>query len=114
MSNDFPHLDTQVLNDLREIMEGEFSNLLRTFIADSRLRLSEIDIRYSAGDPQALRRAAHSYKGSSANIGAPQLAELCRQLEAEANAGNLAPAAELIRQIKAESDVVLAELQAWL
>jgi len=42
-------------------------------------------------DPEAARRAAHTLKSSSANLGASRLSELCRAVEADARAGNCQP-----------------------
>lgn len=72
------HLDYDVLSALQEVMEEEYPLLLDTFLTDSEVRLSEL---HKAADPAQLGQAAHSFKGSSSNMGATALADLCRQLE---------------------------------
>jgi two-component system, sensor histidine kinase and response regulator len=42
----------------------------------------------AAGNVEAIRFAAHTLKSSSANVGAQQLATLCRQIEEQARAGD--------------------------
>lgn len=72
------HIDHKVLCDLREIMEDGYLQLLDTFLEDSERRLSQL---HKAKDAAELGMAAHSFKGSSSNMGAVGLAELCQELE---------------------------------
>lgn len=73
------HLDPDVLSGLQEVMESEYPKLLDTFLDDSQKRVEEL--RKARDDAKALGRIAHSFKGSSGNLGAVRLAELCRRLE---------------------------------
>lgn len=73
------HLDPDVLSGLQEVMEGEYPKLLDTFLDDSQKRVEAL--RKARDDAKALGRIAHSFKGSSGNLGAVRLAELCRRLE---------------------------------
>ncbi|WP_397453987.1 Hpt domain-containing protein [Pseudomonas sp. NA-150] len=85
-------------------MEGEYPVLLDTFLNDSEQRVQQLQhalAEQAAGLP-ALGLAAHSFKGSSGNLGAVHLAELCRQLEERAQQNLLAGAAELVRKIEIE------------
>ncbi|TSD75952.1 Hpt domain-containing protein [Pseudomonas sp. KBS0710] len=75
------HLDPDVLMGLQEVMESEYPKLLDTFLDDSQKRIDAL--RKSRGDAKALGRIAHSFKGSSGNLGAVRLAQLCQRLEAE-------------------------------
>ena len=50
--------------------------------------LEEINAGVAGGDCEQVGLAAHSLKGSSAELGAEQLAELCQQLYMESKAGN--------------------------
>lgn len=75
-------LDLRALAELQDIMEEDFILLLETFISDANERMR--DIQESVGDWQRLRRAAHAFKGSSSNIGAVHLANLCKALELHA------------------------------
>jgi HPt (histidine-containing phosphotransfer) domain-containing protein len=73
------HLDPDVLTGLQEVMEGEYPKLLDTFLDDSQKRVEAL--RRARDDAKALGRIAHSFKGSSGNLGAVRLAELCQLLE---------------------------------
>lgn len=73
------HLDPDVLATLRDIMgEDQFPVLVHTYLSDSEHRLAQL---LAATDARALRDAAHSFKGSSCNMGAAHLAQLCGELE---------------------------------
>ena len=86
MSN---HVDLTVLGTLRDVMEGEYPALLHIFIKDSEQRVRDLNRLMqspgfsSAGDSRLhqLGLMAHSFKGSSGNMGAAHLAGLCRDLE---------------------------------
>jgi len=97
------HIDPQVLNDLQDVMEGEYLTLLDTFLRDSEERLNQLR---SAPDAEKLGQAAHSFKGSSSNMGAVGLAELCRQLEERVNTHALYGIEDLINQIEREFNTV--------
>ena len=81
MSNPEDHLDIGALQDLKEIMEGEFETLVNTFISDSRNKVEELGHILQVRDADALRKVAHSLKGSSSNVCAFRLSEFARQLE---------------------------------
>jgi len=93
------HLDYDTLNTLKQVMEDDFALLIDTFVQDSTSRIStlrEIIQREAMQNaimqgtaiqsPEAdlIRRAAHSLKGSSSNIGALQLSALCSAVERKA------------------------------
>ncbi|MFC5696457.1 Hpt domain-containing protein [Pseudomonas sp. GCM10022186] len=105
------HLDHSVLSALRDVMEDEFPVLLDTFLADSVERLRQIQQALASSDSQALRLAAHSFKGSCSNMGAPVLSGLCKRLEDIARHEQLADAPALIGQIEEEFLVVRSLLQ---
>ncbi len=65
-----PHLDDRVLASLQEVTEDEYPVLLDTFVLDSEERLRSLHAALQAGDAQALRHTAHSFKGGSSNMGA--------------------------------------------
>lgn len=100
------HLDNNVLAALQDVMEDEYPVLLDTFLADSDERLRNLQQALQATDAQALRLAAHSFKGSCSNMGAPLLAGLCKQLEEAARREQLDVAPGLIEQVEREFAIV--------
>jgi len=78
-------LAPEPIERLRELGRGMGQDVPRRivelYLSDAPARLAELWRAHSAGDARALEAAAHSLKGSSANLGASALAELCHQLE---------------------------------
>ncbi|QOQ76150.1 Hpt domain-containing protein [Pseudomonas poae] len=97
------HLDPDVLSGLQEVMEGEYPKLLDTFLEDSKKRIDAL--RGARNDAKALGRIAHSFKGSSGNLGAVQLAQLCQRLEVE-SVKSTADLGALVDQIDREFALV--------
>jgi len=93
------HIDHKVLSDLREIMEDGYLQLVRTFLDDSEQRLDQL---HAAKSAEELSSAAHSFKGSSSNMGAVVLASLCQQLEERAQRPPLYGIEDLISRIDLE------------
>lgn len=83
------YLDEALFEELREILDTEFPTLINTFIQDSGLRLRELVEAFQRGQLDGVRKAAHSLKGASANLGLLRLAEECRLLEEAARDGCL-------------------------
>lgn len=71
-------VDATVLATLKDIMGNDYSLLVNTYLGDSELRLAQLQ---SLPNGRPLREAAHSFKGSSSNMGAMGLAAHCGQLE---------------------------------
>ena len=106
------HLDMESLNALIEVMGDEFSMLVETFVNDSDVRIETIREAVSVADPEAIRRTAHSLKGSASNMGALTLTQFCRELEELGHEGKTEGADKLLEQITAEYVVVKNQLQA--
>lgn len=104
VANGVVHLDLNLIDELREVMEDEFSLLLDTFVEDGEARLAQLPALVETAD--ALRRAAHSLKGGASNIGAVELAGLCARLEAMPPGSDTGSTGELIEEIRREFDVV--------
>lgn len=109
-----PAVDISALRELKEIMEDQFSILVETFLEDSAVRLGEIDSAVANGDADALRSAAHSFKGSSSNLGISSLAELLMKLETMGREGQTDGAAEIAAEVRetfaSVSELLKAEL----
>jgi HPt (histidine-containing phosphotransfer) domain-containing protein len=58
-----------------------------------------------------LRRAAHTFKSTSKHFGATALAELCQELEHQAQNGMLEDTENVLTQIEAEYENVRAALE---
>jgi len=104
------YLDHDMLEELKDIMEDEFLELLKAFLSDSEKRITSLRSAYAANDHVNARNIAHSFKGSSGNIGARALSKLCKELEEIALAGNISDAGALVEGVEAEYRCVSTEL----
>ena len=96
---DDTHVDRDVLSALQEVMEEGYPDLLDIFLADSEERLK---VLRTANSATLLVETAHSFKGSSSNMGALRLTELCHQLEQQARSSPWAGIQELVGEIDRE------------
>lgn len=108
------HIDTDLLTDLQEVMEDEFNKLITTYLGDSQKRLDALQVCLNNQDMDELRKTAHTLKGSSSNLGAPYLAELCQELENMAKNGLLSGETSLLDKIREEYQLVHTELARWM
>ena len=108
------HIDATLLSDLKEVMETEFNRLVTTYFDDVNLRLEALQQALVKHDLDELRKVAHSFKGSSSNMGAPRLADLLQRMEDMAKQGSLNNENVLLQQIRDEYQFVNTELKKWM
>lgn len=104
------HVDIEALETLKEVMEDEFQLLIDTFVQDSTDRLGALREALANGDADGLRRAAHSFKGSSSNIGAIPLSEICFVIEEGGRNNQLDGLDQKLAEAEAEFEAVKVEL----
>ncbi|SFK86702.1 Signal transduction histidine kinase [Nitrosomonas aestuarii] len=85
-------------------------NVLSVFQSSAPQTMSQINQAMLAKDSDALQRAAHTLKSSAANVGAEQLAHLCRQIESYASEEQMESVQKLISTLNHESEKVFSEL----
>ncbi|MBN8629521.1 MAG: response regulator [Rhodobacterales bacterium] len=88
-------LDPKALAQLLEVIGGDreaLKELVRSFLEDGPDLVDRLRAAAAAGDADAMRRAAHTLKGSATDFGALGLAALCRDIEALGRAGEVAEA----------------------
>lgn len=111
-------LDQEILDSLMELSpDGSNSIVVRVFKSFRGLAprmIEQIREALEEQDIDALKRAAHSLKSSSANVGARQLSNLFRFLEAVANEGSTKGAEPIADEIDREYARVLAAMQVVL
>lgn len=103
---DHPVIDLQSIENLRALNPGDNDEFLREIVAiyleDTPVRLAELDQSLAAGDTPKFTRAAHSIKGSSANLGAMSVRAIAEQLEHQSAKQGLDNVADLLASLKAE------------
>ena len=100
MSESLQDVNPAVLQALQELMQDDYALLLDTFPGDADLRMRQLREALSAGDMNAFRQAAHSFKGSCGNMGAAALEQACLEAEAAGLAEDRAAAAKALTVIE--------------
>ena len=107
-------IDLQAIEDLRALNPGDHDEFMHEIIAifleDTPERITELEAAFAAGDLVKFSRAAHSIKGSSANLGAAALRLVAGQLEERSRGPDVAGLPPLVASLKAEFDRTKAEL----
>jgi signal transduction histidine kinase/DNA-binding response OmpR family regulator/HPt (histidine-containing phosphotransfer) domain-containing protein len=107
-------IDRAALEGLRALQaEGEpdvVAEFIALFVEEAPPLLAAIRAGIMAGDADAVRRAAHSLKSGSANMGAHRMAALCAALEHQGRSGSLDGAAVVVAQLEREWERVTAAL----
>lgn len=110
-------LDPAVVDSLRQLTPpGEpdvLTEILTVFQAEVPRRIDRLKTAWRAGEAAAVQRAAHSLRGSSGNIGADALFEVCRQIDERAKRGELG-IEDLVEALDREYANVEAEIRRLL
>lgn len=108
-------LDAQALQIIRD-MAGEgaeevLAQAIEAYLEDAPKLLQAIAGAIALKDAQTLHRSAHTFKSSSAMLGATYLGNLCKELEAIGRAGTIQNCELKLSQLEAEYEKVKAALQ---
>jgi CheY-like chemotaxis protein len=97
-----PILNHQRLADLAGLSDTAdwLENLLHRFLSDSQTRLTALRAAIEKGEEQVVADLAHAMKGSSANMGAVALAEVCKELETLGRSASLDGAMQILQQLE--------------
>ena len=109
-------LDVSILAEIRSLEADGEPNLLAELIdayqVNSGNLMDQISSSLSTGDRNLLKKAAHNLKGSSGNLGAYRLAEMCGKLEVLAEKGKMEAISPWLPVLEEEHSRVLAALIA--
>jgi CheY-like chemotaxis protein len=108
-------LDPSVIAALREMEQGQpglLARMVGLYLRDARTQLAALRQAAERGDAHELEEAAHSLKGSSAQLGATAMVALCRDLETAAQAADSSRAAALVATLERTFEQVRAALAA--
>jgi HPt (histidine-containing phosphotransfer) domain-containing protein len=112
---DIPSIDPDAISNLRELNPGDGGEFLREIIAiyleDTPKRLADLRTHLKSGDVGGFTRAAHTIKGSSANVGAQVLKGIAERLEGQSRRDGLGLVEGMIAESEAEFARVTAELR---
>jgi CheY-like chemotaxis protein len=96
-------LDQAVLDNIRAIDDDGtvLNEVIQMFLDEAPGYIEALRNALGSADAAQLGRVAHSMKSASFNVGAHALGELCRRLERQGKAGEIAGAADLVAAIEA-------------
>jgi signal transduction histidine kinase/DNA-binding response OmpR family regulator len=101
-----PVIEKSILDNIRALQRVGAPNILdkliNLYFNDSPNHIDGMRKAIATGDAVRLSTAAHSFKSSSANLGALKLTELCQRMETLGREHVLANAEELLVEIEAE------------
>jgi len=111
-------LDASVLNSICEMggtrAEEILGTILRTYLDTAPQQLQHIHRAIVSADPEALRKAAHTFGSSSANLGAVQVAQRCKTLENLGRSGTVGGSESEFVLLEAEYEKVKGALALQL
>ncbi len=83
--SDLPIIDSEAIANLKELNPGDNGEFLREIVAiyaeDTPKRIADMKTFMASGDVPSFTRAAHTIKGSSANVGAARVKAVAERLE---------------------------------
>ncbi|MCC6207624.1 MAG: EAL domain-containing protein [Gammaproteobacteria bacterium] len=103
-------IDQEFFSELRATIGDAFINMINVFLEDIPVYMDELGSAINEGKTDQIGNIAHTIKGSSANIGANKLAELCRSIEASNNSGEF----EIVRELFASTTAEVKALKSLL
>ncbi len=106
-------LDTGMLSQLQELLGGRFAELIDRFIGDGQRRLALLKAALPGPDFDTIHAEAHGLKGSSRNMGANGLGDLCADLEEQGRCGNGDNLATILAAIEQEFAAVCLALRGF-
>ena len=108
-------LDSKVLDGLSRLQQPGAPSIMRRvidlYLESSRLLHDRLRNAVANADAVSLRESAHALKSSSANVGALNLAELCRRLEVMGRENDLADVVVIHERFEKEFERVVAALE---
>jgi PAS domain S-box-containing protein len=111
-------VDPKALENLRVLQEpGEpdfVSGIIESYLVDGSQRLASVQDLVARGAAQELTQMAHALKGSSANVGALRMVQLCAQLEALGRSNELTHAGGIVASLEAEFAKVRTVLEVYI
>jgi two-component system sensor histidine kinase/response regulator len=111
-------LDPRALDQIRALERpgapSMLGKVIKVYLTTTPDLLSAMRQGMEQRNAEAVRQAAHSLKSASANLGATQLAEMCRALEGQARAGGCPEPGAEIEALEAAFQQVRRDLEAEL
>lgn len=111
MNKNHPSIDNEQWNELVDLLEEDFNELVQQFMTDCYERLLMIKQAQQTADNAAGLEAAHAMKGASANLGAKLLSQQCFKMQEVCHAGMIADAHNVVTDIETELNTLVEEIK---
>lgn len=108
------HINLSQFEELRELLDDDFIDLIHTYMADSLQCLSKMDTAFANSDNLLGYNISHRLKGASSNLGATELTELCYKLQEICRTGQIHRHQQLIEEIKTECHAVNDQIKSLI
>lgn len=107
-------IDYEQFDEMRDLLEEDFQDLVSTYLVDSRHRISLLATAVSENDNANGFEIAHAIKGASANLGAVQMLELSSKLQEASRANTISQHESTVGQMLVAMDTLEADIQKHL
>ncbi|PPU72439.1 response regulator [Xanthomonas cucurbitae] len=97
-----PILDTEVIDELYEVIGADTVTILQVFLDDAPGIIAQLEAAAANRDNVQLRDLAHTLKSSSANVGAQVLSNAARRIELAARTGTVERPSAMVALVIAE------------
>ncbi|MGD0615359.1 MAG: response regulator [Verrucomicrobiota bacterium] len=109
-----PPVDMDRLNDFTNGNLDDLRDLVTLYLKQTTTQVEQLAAAVKSGSATDVRHIAHSCAGASATCGMNRIVQFLRQLEREAEEGNLSNAPGLSRQVDEEFKRIRAFLEPYL
>lgn len=113
MSSAQAKIDGVMLAQLQELLGERFAELVERFVSDGTRRIELLRAAVPTRDFDVIHAEAHGLKGSSRNVGANDLGEVCCMLEQRGRDSNANDVDTLFASVEREFAAVCEELRSY-
>ena len=115
----YPETSTAVISEasvesLRDILEDSFVEILEAYIRDSKARIERLEKALGAQDYHTVLLESHGLKGSSINLDAHALVQVCERLEHDAKQGMVEDMQQQLTALRQNFAAVCEALKPYL
>jgi len=102
------------LHSLHDATGDVFHEIIDTYLTDAQLNIESMFASFRSRDTDQLLRLVHTLKGSSRNVGARELADLCESFERDLRNGEHSNLEKRVAIISTSFENTLPLLQGYL
>lgn len=106
-------IDAAMMRDLKDLLGERFTELVERFVQDGNRRMALLRNALPAQDFDVIHAEAHGLKGSSRNIGANLLGDICGALEQDGRDRKPEKLTTLFAALEQEFAAVCTELRTY-